>query len=183
MISRTCWMQVSRTGLGTRGPPPREGEPTEEGPDDSLSVASPIEPVARVSALALWSHRREKKRSFPKETGSMPSTSVSGPNAVKLFRTWYDRAHPKSLWRSMIPGGQSTLTQGNVDSTHPGRRNRNGCLCPGYRALGEGPGGGRPLPAEEFRDNLIVKKTLSDRVHPCPHCGLAMDRDQNTGDQ
>ncbi len=26
---------------------------------------------------------------------------------------------------------------------------------------------------------MIVKKTLSDRVHTCPHCGLAMDRDQN----
>jgi len=26
---------------------------------------------------------------------------------------------------------------------------------------------------------MIVKKTLSDRVHTCPHCGLMMDRDQN----
>ena len=26
---------------------------------------------------------------------------------------------------------------------------------------------------------MIVKKTLSDRVHTCPHCGLTMDRDQN----
>ncbi|MGI6504203.1 MAG: zinc ribbon domain-containing protein [Candidatus Methanoculleus thermohydrogenotrophicum] len=26
---------------------------------------------------------------------------------------------------------------------------------------------------------MIVAKTLSDRVHSCPHCGLAMDRDQN----
>ena len=25
----------------------------------------------------------------------------------------------------------------------------------------------------------LVKKTLSDRVHSCPHCGLVMDRDQN----
>jgi len=25
----------------------------------------------------------------------------------------------------------------------------------------------------------IVEKTLSDRVHNCPHCGLSMDRDQN----
>ena len=30
------------------------------------------------------------------------------------------------------------------------------------------------------RCGMIVKKTLSDRVHTCPHCGLAMDRDQNT---
>jgi len=37
----------------------------------------------------------------------------------------------------MIPGGQRTFTHGNGDSTHPGRRNRKGCLCPGYR-----PGGG-----------------------------------------
>ncbi|MFY9405786.1 MAG: transposase [Candidatus Methanoculleus thermohydrogenotrophicum] len=29
------------------------------------------------------------------------------------------------------------------------------------------------------RCGMIVKKTLSDRVHTCPHCGLAMDRDQN----
>ena len=29
------------------------------------------------------------------------------------------------------------------------------------------------------RCGMIVKKTLSDRVHSCPHCGLAMDRDQN----
>ncbi|MFY9507387.1 MAG: transposase, partial [Candidatus Methanoculleus thermohydrogenotrophicum] len=33
------------------------------------------------------------------------------------------------------------------------------------------------------RCGMIVKKTLSDRVHSCPHCGLAMDRDQNTGVQ
>ena len=26
---------------------------------------------------------------------------------------------------------------------------------------------------------MIVAKTLSDRVHSCPHCGLVMDRDQN----
>ncbi|MDR9817538.1 MAG: zinc ribbon domain-containing protein [Candidatus Methanoculleus thermohydrogenotrophicum] len=26
---------------------------------------------------------------------------------------------------------------------------------------------------------MTVKKTLSDRAHSCPHCGLAMDRDQN----
>jgi putative transposase len=30
---------------------------------------------------------------------------------------------------------------------------------------------------------MIVAKTLSDRVHSCPHCGLAMDRDQNAGVQ
>ncbi|MDO9538616.1 MAG: zinc ribbon domain-containing protein [Methanocalculus sp.] len=24
-----------------------------------------------------------------------------------------------------------------------------------------------------------MKKTLSDRVHSCPHCGLIMDRDLN----
>jgi putative transposase len=29
------------------------------------------------------------------------------------------------------------------------------------------------------RCGMIVKKTLSDRVHSCPHCGLVMDRDQN----
>ncbi len=29
------------------------------------------------------------------------------------------------------------------------------------------------------RCGMIVKKTLSDRVHNCPHCGLIMDRDQN----
>jgi len=29
------------------------------------------------------------------------------------------------------------------------------------------------------RCGMIVKKTLSDRIHSCPHCGLAMDRDQN----
>ncbi len=29
------------------------------------------------------------------------------------------------------------------------------------------------------RCGMIVKKTLSDRVHSCPHCGLMMDRDQN----
>jgi len=29
------------------------------------------------------------------------------------------------------------------------------------------------------RCEMIVKKTLSDRVHSCPHCGLSMDRDQN----
>ena len=29
------------------------------------------------------------------------------------------------------------------------------------------------------RCGMIVKKTLSDRVHTCPHCGLMMDRDQN----
>ncbi|MFY9406360.1 MAG: zinc ribbon domain-containing protein, partial [Candidatus Methanoculleus thermohydrogenotrophicum] len=28
---------------------------------------------------------------------------------------------------------------------------------------------------------MIVKKTFSDRVHSCPQCGLAMDRDQNAG--
>ncbi|NLZ29650.1 MAG: transposase [Methanomicrobiales archaeon] len=27
--------------------------------------------------------------------------------------------------------------------------------------------------------DMIVKKTLSDRVHTHPHCGLMMDRDQN----
>lgn len=29
------------------------------------------------------------------------------------------------------------------------------------------------------RCGMIVKKTLSDRVHSCPYCGLEMDRDQN----
>ena len=29
------------------------------------------------------------------------------------------------------------------------------------------------------RCGMIVAKTLSDRVHSCPHCGLGMDRDQN----
>ncbi len=29
------------------------------------------------------------------------------------------------------------------------------------------------------RCGMIVKKTLSDRVHTCPQCGLMMDRDQN----
>ncbi|KUG19423.1 mobile element protein [hydrocarbon metagenome] len=29
------------------------------------------------------------------------------------------------------------------------------------------------------RCGIMVKKTLSDRVHSCPHCGLVMDRDQN----
>ena len=29
------------------------------------------------------------------------------------------------------------------------------------------------------RCGMIVAKTLSDRVHSCPHCGLEMDRDQN----
>ena len=29
------------------------------------------------------------------------------------------------------------------------------------------------------RCGMIVAKTLSDRVHACPHCGLVMDRDQN----
>ncbi|MDD3622479.1 MAG: zinc ribbon domain-containing protein [Methanofollis sp.] len=29
------------------------------------------------------------------------------------------------------------------------------------------------------RRRMIVAKTLSDRVHSCPHCGLVMDRDQN----
>jgi len=29
------------------------------------------------------------------------------------------------------------------------------------------------------RCGMIVAKTLSDRVHSCPHCGLLMDRDQN----
>ncbi|WP_292727254.1 transposase [Methanoculleus sp.] len=29
------------------------------------------------------------------------------------------------------------------------------------------------------RCGMIVAKTLSDRIHSCPHCGLAMDRDQN----
>jgi putative transposase len=29
------------------------------------------------------------------------------------------------------------------------------------------------------RCGMIVAKTLSDRVHSCPHCGLMMDRDQN----
>ncbi|MGB4279247.1 MAG: zinc ribbon domain-containing protein [Methanoculleus sp.] len=33
------------------------------------------------------------------------------------------------------------------------------------------------------RCGMIVAKTLSDRVHSCPHCGLVMDRDQNAGDQ
>lgn len=29
------------------------------------------------------------------------------------------------------------------------------------------------------RCGMIVAKTLSDRLHSCPHCGLVMDRDQN----
>jgi len=29
------------------------------------------------------------------------------------------------------------------------------------------------------RCGMIVAKTLSDRIHSCPHCGLSMDRDQN----
>ncbi|QYZ78565.1 transposase [Methanofollis formosanus] len=29
------------------------------------------------------------------------------------------------------------------------------------------------------RCGMIVAKTLSDRVHSCPHCGLVIDRDQN----
>lgn len=29
------------------------------------------------------------------------------------------------------------------------------------------------------RCGMIVAKTLSDRVHSCPHCGLVMDRDEN----
>ena len=29
------------------------------------------------------------------------------------------------------------------------------------------------------RCGMFVAKTLSDRVHSCPHCGLVMDRDQN----
>ncbi len=29
------------------------------------------------------------------------------------------------------------------------------------------------------RCGMIVAKTLSDRIHSCPHCGLVMDRDQN----
>ena len=29
------------------------------------------------------------------------------------------------------------------------------------------------------RCGMVVAKTLSDRVHSCPHCGLVMDRDQN----
>ena len=29
------------------------------------------------------------------------------------------------------------------------------------------------------RCEMLVAKTLSDRVHSCPHCGLVMDRDQN----
>jgi putative transposase len=29
------------------------------------------------------------------------------------------------------------------------------------------------------RCGMIVAKTLSDRVHSCPHCELGMDRDQN----
>jgi putative transposase len=29
------------------------------------------------------------------------------------------------------------------------------------------------------RCGMIAAKTLSDRVHSCPHCGLVMDRDQN----
>jgi len=33
------------------------------------------------------------------------------------------------------------------------------------------------------RCGMIVAKTLSDRVHSCPQCGLAMDRDQNAGVQ
>jgi putative transposase len=33
------------------------------------------------------------------------------------------------------------------------------------------------------RCGMTVKKTLSDRVHSCPQCGLAMDRDQNAGVQ
>ncbi len=33
------------------------------------------------------------------------------------------------------------------------------------------------------RCGMIVKKTLSDRPHSCPHCGLAMDRDQTAGVQ
>ncbi|NLM81922.1 MAG: hypothetical protein GX191_04710 [Candidatus Methanoculleus thermohydrogenotrophicum] len=31
---------------------------------------------------------------------------------------------------------------------------------------------------------MIVARTLSDRTHSsCPHCGLAMDRDENAGVQ
>ncbi|MGI6502590.1 MAG: zinc ribbon domain-containing protein [Candidatus Methanoculleus thermohydrogenotrophicum] len=33
------------------------------------------------------------------------------------------------------------------------------------------------------RCGTIVARTLSDRTHNCPHCGLAMDRDQNAGVQ
>ena len=33
------------------------------------------------------------------------------------------------------------------------------------------------------RCGMIVKKTLSNRVHSCPHCGLVMDGDQNAGVQ
>ncbi|MDR9817043.1 MAG: zinc ribbon domain-containing protein [Candidatus Methanoculleus thermohydrogenotrophicum] len=33
------------------------------------------------------------------------------------------------------------------------------------------------------RCGMIVAKTLSDRIHSCPQCGLAMDRDQNAGVQ
>jgi hypothetical protein len=57
----------------------------------------------------------------------------------------------------MIPGGQRTLTHGNDALTHPGRRNRNGCLCPGYRP-GGGTGRGRPRPTEGFRDNLAYNR-------------------------
>ena len=33
------------------------------------------------------------------------------------------------------------------------------------------------------RCGALVAKTLSDRVHSCPYCGLVMDRDQNAGVQ
>lgn len=29
------------------------------------------------------------------------------------------------------------------------------------------------------RCGILVEKTLSDRVHNCPHCGLSVDRDWN----
>ena len=29
------------------------------------------------------------------------------------------------------------------------------------------------------RCGILVEKTLSDRVHSCPHCGLSVDRDWN----
>jgi putative transposase len=32
---------------------------------------------------------------------------------------------------------------------------------------------------ECFRCGQLVKKTLSERIHVCPHCGLVLDRDHN----
>ena len=51
------------------------------------------------------------------------------------------------------PGGQSTLTHGKDDSTHPGAEIGNAAYAPGIASRGrdrEGPA----LPAEEFWDNL-----------------------------